>query len=79
MNIEFEKNWLLEKIAGIKSEKLISRLKAVIKEETETVDFWDELHDEIKVEVELAITEIQEGKFTPHEEVMKGYEKWLKK
>ncbi|MCF8426562.1 MAG: hypothetical protein K9I36_07505 [Bacteroidia bacterium] len=79
MNIELEKTWLLEKIAGINSEKLISRLKAVIKEETDTVDFWDELHDDIKAEVKVALTEIQEGKYTPHEEVMKDYEKWLKK
>ncbi len=79
MNIELEKSWLLKKIAEINSENLISKLKAVIKEETEEVDFWDELPDDIKAEAEVAITEIQEGKFTPHEEVMKQYEKWLKK
>jgi len=79
MNIELEKGLLLEKIATINSEKLILKLKAILKEESGPLDFWDELHPEIKQEVEEAITEIKEGKFLNHEEVMKNYQPWLKK
>ncbi|MDP3927879.1 MAG: hypothetical protein Q8R57_02550 [Bacteroidota bacterium] len=79
MNIELEKGLLLEKIATINSEKLILKLKAILKEESAPLDFWDELHPEIKHEVEEAITEIKEGKFINHEEVMKNYQPWLKK
>ena len=52
MNIELEKGLLLEKIATINSETLIIKLKAILKEESAPLDFWDELHPEIKNEVE---------------------------
>lgn len=79
MNIELEKSWLVEKIGQINSEKLIAKLKTIILEEKESVDFWDELHDDIKLDVEVALKEINEGKFINHEEVMKNYQPWLKK
>jgi hypothetical protein len=79
MNIELEKGLLLEKIATINSETLILKLKAILKEESAPLDFWDELHPEIKNEVEEAIAEIKEGKFIYHEEVLKNFQPWLKK
>lgn len=79
MNLELEKNWLLKKIAEINNEGLILKLKAIINEDAGDTDFWDELPDDLKQEVEVAIAEIEEGRFTSHEEVTKHYEKWLKK
>ena len=43
------------------------------------IDFWDSTPDEIKLEVEKAIEEIENGQFVAHEDVMKNYTKWLKK
>ena len=43
------------------------------------IDFWDTTPDEIKLEVEKAIEEIENGQFEAHEDVMKNYAKWLKK
>lgn len=79
MNLELEKNWLLKKIAAINNEGLILKLKAIINEDAGDTDFWDELPDDLKNEVEVAIAEIEEGRFSSHNEVMKQYEKWLKK
>ncbi len=42
-------------------------------------DFWDNLPDAIKREVELSIIEADNGLVIPHEEVMKKYEKYIKK
>ena len=79
MNLELEKNWLLKKIAEINNEGLILKLKAIINEDAGDTDFWDELPDDLKNEVEVATAEIEEGKFLSHNEIMKQYEKWLKK
>lgn len=35
------------------------------------VDFWDELSDEQKAEIEAAIEEMDKGNGIPHEQVMK--------
>ncbi|MEO6732394.1 MAG: hypothetical protein ABIN01_14345 [Ferruginibacter sp.] len=41
-------------------------------------DWWDEMGHEQQHEIDKAITEMKEGKLTPHESVMKTYKKWLK-
>lgn len=41
--------------------------------------FWDELHEEVKRDIDLAVEELDKGERVPHDEVMKKYDKWLKK
>jgi predicted transcriptional regulator len=41
-------------------------------------DWWDEISIEQQNAIDIALTEIKEGKTTPHEEVMKKYKKWMK-
>jgi hypothetical protein len=88
MNIEIEKKLLMKRILEINSEELISKLNSIINDEkgynslgfqTKDIDFWDTTPDEIKLEVEKAIEEIENGQFVAHEDVMKNYAKWLKK
>ncbi len=83
MKFHIERLKLSEAILTIESESLIEKIKKLIKA-NETVkieepDFWDELHDDVKAEVELSIIEADNGQVIPHEEVMKKYEKWIKK
>jgi hypothetical protein len=42
-------------------------------------DLWDELHDDVKADVDLAIKELDHGRAIAHEQVMSKYQKWLKK
>ncbi len=43
-------------------------------------DWWDELSDEQKADIDLSIKECEdESNLIPHEQVMKEARKWLKK
>ena len=42
-------------------------------------DFWDELPDEIKADIDEAIKQADAGQLLSHEEVMEKYKKWLTK
>ena len=77
MSLHAEKIKLSQMILNIDSKHLLEKIKDLIKKEE--VDFWDELSDSVKADVELAIKELDNGQGIPHEEVMKKYEKWLKK
>jgi hypothetical protein len=77
MSLYAEKVKLTQMILNIESKQLIEKIKKLIK--TENADLWDELHDDIKEEVELALKELDNGGGIPNEQVMKRYEKWLKK
>ena len=41
-------------------------------------DWWDELPENAQQEIDEAITELDEGKGIPHEEVKKMYAQWFK-
>jgi predicted transcriptional regulator len=45
----------------------------------EQQDWWDEISQEQQQSLNRALTEMEAGKLTPHDEVMKKYKKWLKK
>lgn len=77
MSLYAEKVKLTQMILNIESKHLIEKIKNLIK--TEEADLWDELHDDIKEEVELAIKELDNGGGIPNEQVMKKHNKWLKK
>jgi len=42
-----------------------------------SVDFWDELPDEVKKSIEIGLKQAENGEVIPHEEVMKGIEEKL--
>jgi len=77
MSLYAEKVKLSQLILNIESKHLIEKIKDLIK--TEDTDLWDELHNDVKADVELAITELNGGGGVPHDQVMKKYGKWLKK
>lgn len=65
--------------ADEKSIKMVIAMLEVNAEEDEDADWWKNMPDDIKAEVEEAIKEADEGKGIPHEEVRKSYMKWLTK
>jgi predicted transcriptional regulator len=42
-------------------------------------DWWDELGEAQQKAIDQSLAEAKAGKLTPHVEVMKKYDKWLKK
>jgi 23S rRNA G2445 N2-methylase RlmL len=77
MSLYAEKVKLTQIILNIESKQLLEKISTLIKKETP--DLWDELHDEIKTEVELATKELDHGAGVDNAQVMKKYAKWLKK
>jgi len=66
---------LSQTILNIESKFLVEKIMNLIK--MEEADLWDELHDEIKAGVELAVKELDNGGGVSDEQVMKKHEKWL--
>lgn len=75
MNIQAEKIELVQMLLQTNSEKLIEKVKALLKSEQK--DWWDEIDEEVKAAVEEGIAQLNRGEGIPHEEVMKKYKKWL--
>ncbi len=73
MNIELTKIEVTKKILNVKSEKVLTHIKAVL--ESYNVDFWDELTNEQKHTIQNAKKQIQNGEGIEHAEIVKKYSK----
>lgn len=77
MNLSAEKIRLSQFILTTENKELLHKIKNLI--ETDAHDIWDELHEDIKADVEFSIKEFDNGGGIPNEIVMEKYQKWLKK
>ena len=75
MNIQTEKLKLIEWIARIQDSKTLEKLISFHKE-YET-DWWDEISEFEKKEIEIGLKDIEEGRTVDHSEVRTLYEKHL--
>ena len=57
-------------------EKSLKIIQAVL-DVGEEHDWWDDLSDAARSSIEQGLKEADEGKLTPHKEVMKKYKKWM--
>jgi len=78
------KGSILELIASINDRESLNELKKIISDfvghRIKDSDYWDELSEIEKKELEIAIEESDdESNHIEHEEVMKKYSKWLGK
>ena len=67
---------LAKKYLDNADEKTIKMVFAMLEVDAEK-DWWDDISDEAKKSVERGLQDIENGRVTPHEEVMKRYKKWL--
>lgn len=82
-NLEL-KGGILEMIATIDDQETLKELARIISEfmgnHEQDSDYWDEISELEKNELESAITESEdESNLVDHKEVMKKYKKWLDK
>lgn len=59
-------------------DKTVQMVYAMLEAEHQ-YDFWDELPENVKEDIDEAIKQADAGKLLSHEEVMKKYKKWLTK
>jgi len=78
------KGSILELIASINDKDSLNELKKLINDfvghRIKETDYWDELSEEEKSQLEIAIEESEdEANHVAHKDVMKKYSKWLGK
>ena len=67
---------LAEKILKTKDKNILNHIEAVL----DNVAKWEEeVPDEIQKSIERGIADADAGRVTPHDEVRKKYQHWLKK
>ncbi|MGA9636981.1 hypothetical protein [Flavobacterium sp.] len=71
MNIELEKKELIKLLSETNDESIIASIKSIFKRENK--DFWDELTEAQKFEIEEGDRQIDRGEFVLYEDLMKKY------
>lgn len=66
----------VKKYIDAADEKVVKMVHAMLEVNAEK-DWWDELTHEEKQLIERGLKDAENGKVTPHKEVMKKYKKWL--
>ncbi|MCB0748356.1 MAG: hypothetical protein KDC90_12920 [Ignavibacteriae bacterium] len=75
MNIQNEKNKLIEWIKSLSDENIIERIMVV--KESQNSDWWNELSNFERKSIDSGIADIKKGEVHQHSKVKKLYEKWL--
>ncbi|QRM88852.1 MULTISPECIES: hypothetical protein [unclassified Lacinutrix] len=71
MDIQAEKIELVKLLLNTDNPKIIESIKQIFKKEKN--DFWDDLSAEQQSEIELGLHQINEGKVTDYETIMKKH------
>jgi hypothetical protein len=71
MNIELEKSALIKLLSETNDESIIASIKKIFT--TEKKDWWDDLTEEQKFEIEEGDRQIDRGEFVLYEDLMKKY------
>ncbi len=71
MNIELEKSKLMKLLEETNDESIIASIKKIFI--TQKKDFWDELSEEQKFEIEESEREYERGEFVNFEEFVKKH------
>jgi uncharacterized protein HemY len=59
-------------------ERVVKMVHAMLEADNEA-DFWDELPETAKADVEIAVQQAERGEGKPHQTVMRKYKKWTTK
>jgi len=73
MGYEAEKLELIEWLTKLEDSETIEYLRIVKESRESDHDWWDDLTEEQKRGIEKGLKDIEEGRVTPHEEVVKKY------
>ena len=71
MDIQSIKSELVKGILQTNSKELVNKLYSTFKAESTEVDFWNELTDAQKAEVELGLKQIKNGEYIEFDDFLK--------
>lgn len=71
MDIQLEKQEIIERLLQTNDESIIASIKSLLTEEKK--DFWEELTQEQQNEISLSLQEFEEGKVSDFEEFITPY------
>jgi len=74
MDIQAEKLNLIRWLADVNEPSVIKRFIAL--KQKEQIDWWDQISDEEKAEIEEGLAQADNGEVVPHETVMAKYRQW---
>jgi predicted transcriptional regulator len=77
MDIQAEKLNLIKWLTEVTEPSVIKRFIAL--KNDQAADWWDQISDEEKSEIEEGLAEAERGDVLSHEEVMSKYQKWRSK
>lgn len=79
MDIEADIKWIRAELMNVKDPHLIEVFKNLLKYRKKKVqtDWWDEISDEEKAEINEGIYQADKGELISHNEMKKSYSKWL--
>ena len=72
--LNFNRKELADYILNTAKDSFIEKVKVLLLKEN--VDWWNDLNDEEKAEIEEGLKQIENGEVVSHESVMKQFEKW---
>ncbi|MEQ9285297.1 MAG: hypothetical protein RIG77_00225 [Cyclobacteriaceae bacterium] len=75
MDIQAEKLQLIEWIAGLHDTSILKEF--ITLKRSKEVDWWDEITEEERLEIQEGLTQADKGKVISHEQAMAKYQKWL--
>jgi len=77
MDIQIEKLKLIKWLTDVNEPSVIKRFIAL--KNKEAADWWDQIGEEERAEIEEGLAEADKGEVLSHEEVMSKYDKWRSK
>ena len=81
MNVPALKSKIVTKVNKLSDQGILEELNLLVDElqQSQNIDFWDELTASQKKSIEVSRKQIAEGKVIPHEQVQQEVKGWLRK
>ncbi|OMQ10961.1 hypothetical protein [[Flexibacter] sp. ATCC 35103] len=74
MNLEARKYQFIQELVKVQDESILEKLELILKANQN--DWFDELSESEKNEIQIGLDQAEKGEFTSHEDVMKRFSKW---
>jgi thiamine pyrophosphate-dependent acetolactate synthase large subunit-like protein len=80
MDVQADINWIKAELEHVKDPNLIEAFKNLLeywKKSQASSDWWDEISEEERTQIEEGLAQADRGEVMAHEQVMAKYRKWL--
>jgi hypothetical protein len=74
MNLEARKYQFIQELVKVEDERVLEKLELILKANQN--DWFDDLSESEKVEIQIGLDQAEKGEVVSHEDVMKRFSKW---